>query len=310
MELLEREVPLAALEHLLSQVRATRTGRLALVTGEAGVGKTSLVHAFAARHARVPALFGACEPLFTPRALAPLLDVLLDADADASALSAAQAAADLAKSITQPTIVVLEDLHWADEATLDVISILSRRLSSLSALVVVTYRDDELDRNHPLRVVLGDLSGAERIPVRPFSPEAVARLATSQHLDGGSLHDRTAGNPFFVTEVLAHRESDTPSSVRDAVLARAARLPPDARRLLDAAAISRPRAEVWLLEQLAPGELAAMETCLSSGMLYADGTAVRFRHEIARATIEDALPPDRRVALHRAALDWAGRAGR
>ena len=136
----------------------------------------------------------------------------------------------------------------------------------------------------------------------------MARLAAAHGVDGAGLHARTGGNPFFVTEVLARGGDSTPGSVRDAVLARAARLPAPARRLLEAVAVARPRAEIWLLERIAPDELPELEACLASGMLRAEGDAVAFRHEIARATIEDELPPDRRVALHRAAL--AALAGR
>ena len=129
----------------------------------------------------------------------------------------------------------------------------------------------------------------------------MAQLATPHGIDGSSLHARTGGNPFFVTEVLA-RGSSTPGTVRDAVLARAARLSPPARRLLEAVAVARPRAEIWLLEQITADDLPELEACLASGMLRARGDTVAFRHEIARATIEDELPPDRHVALHRAAL--------
>ena len=300
MELLERDAQLAVLEHLFAQVRTSRTGRLALVTGEAGVGKTALVRAFADRLKDVPVLSGACEPLFTPRALAPFLDVLPGADANTT--SAGPAAAALMAAVTVPSVVVLEDLHWADEATLDALSILGRRMNGFPALVIVTYREHELERDHPLRLVLGEMPDAERVVIGPFSPEAVSRLAERRGMNYAWLHERTGGNPFFVTEVLAHGGEETPSSVRDAVLTRAARLPPAARRLLEAAAVARPRAEVWLLEQIAPAELGVLEACLASGMLQAEGNAVTFRHEMARATIEDELPPDRRLALHRAVL--------
>src|SRR6185369_11094241 len=101
------------------------------------------------------------------------------------------------------------------------------------------------------------------------------------------LHRRTGGNPFYVTEVLAGG-GELPDTVRDAVLARAARLAPDARALLDAAAIVPPRVEPWLLAAMA-GDLAALDATLASGVLRAERDAVAFRHEIARVAIEDAL---------------------
>ncbi|MFC7619444.1 ATP-binding protein [Microlunatus sp. GCM10028923] len=306
MELLERGPQLAALDDLLSAVRTSGVGRLVLVAGEAGVGKTALIDTFTERHPATPVLAGAAAPLFTPRPLGPLLDLLAGLDPDHA--SAAQAVAALAGAVRHTSVVVLEDLHWADEATVDALSMIGRRLATLRALVIITYREHELDRRHPLRLVLGEVTAADRLVLEPLSATAVARLATDGGVTATGLYERTAGNPFYVTELLAHGGSETPGSVRDAVLARAGRLPTAARRLLEAAAVARPRAEVWLLQRIAPEELASLETCLASGMLRAEGDAVAFRHEIARATIEDDLPPDRRVALHRAALEaLAGR---
>jgi predicted ATPase len=151
------------------------------------------------------------------------------------------------------TIVVFEDVHWADEATLDVLGLLGRRIESFPALLVATYRD-ELDRAHPLRVVLGDLRGGDvrRLRLLPLSPSAVATLAARQDVDAEQLYRQTAGNPFFVTEVLATGGQEMPESVRDAVLARASRLSAAARTVLDAVAIAPPQCELWLLEALAP----------------------------------------------------------
>lgn len=280
VELLEREAQLTVLDALLSEVRSTGAGRLVLLAGEAGVGKTALVNTFAERHPLVPMLVGASAPLFTPRPLGPLLDMLPAIDPDHT--SAGNAVAVLAAAVRGPSMVVLEDLHWADEATLDALSIVGRRLATLRALVIATDREHELDRNHPLRLVLGEITDAERLVLEPLSAEAVTHLAADRGVEAAGLYERTAGNPFYLTELLAHGGGETPGSVRDAVLARAGRLPGRARRLLEAAAVVRPRAEVWLLQRIAPNELGALETCLTSGMLRADGDAVAFRHEIAR----------------------------
>src|SRR5262249_25509800 len=137
----------------------------------------------------------------------------------------------------QPAIVVLEDLHWADEATLDLFRLLGRRIETFDALVVATYRDDELDRRHPLRIVVGELAttaGIRRIELPALTHAAVAELAAPIGVDADELYEKTGGNPFFVTEVLATGMHDVPPTVRDAVLARAARLGPDARGLLEA----------------------------------------------------------------------------
>ncbi len=200
---------------------------------------------------------------------------------------------------------MLEDLHWADEATLDVVRLLARRIETLPALVLATFRDDELDRSHPLRIVVGELpagGAVGRLAIARLSAGAVAALAAAQGVDAAELHRRTGGNPFFVTEVLAAGGPQVPDTVRDAVLARAARLGGGARSVLEAVAIVPQRAELWLLAAVAGENLGELEACVASGMLHAHGDAVAFRHEIARIAIEDTLPPDRRLHLHRAAL--------
>ena len=196
---------------------------------------------------------------------------------------------------------MLEDLHWADEATLDMLRLLGRRVSTVPALVLGTHRD--VGAADPLRVALGELPAraVRRIPLNTLSPGAVAALAGPHGVDADALFARTAGNPFYVTEALAAGGA-LPDSVRDAVLARAARLGEQARRLLDAVAIAPPKAEMWLLEAIAREELGELEPCIAAGMLRAEGDAVAFRHEIARVAVEEAMTPDRRIALNRAAL--------
>jgi len=185
-----------------------------------------------------------------------------------------------------------------------VVRLLGRKVEGVPALVLVSYRD-ELDRVHPLRVLAGELSTSQavrRLRVDPLSPEAVARLAEPHGVDAVALYRNTGGNPFFVTEVLAAADAEIPNTVRDAVLARAARLSPEARDLLDAVASVPPRGEAWLLEALAPEATDRVEECLASGMLSSGPEGVVFRHELARLAIEESLPSDRRVTLHRKAL--------
>jgi DNA-binding CsgD family transcriptional regulator/tetratricopeptide (TPR) repeat protein len=309
--LLERSEQLEALDGHLGAVAAHGRGRLVLIGGEAGIGKSALVRAFTESTRRNRVLRGACDALFTPRPLGPFVDIADEVGGELGAVVAQGAApgvlvAALGRSLRgkPPDIVALEDLHWADEATLDVLRLLGRRIESLPALVLATYRDDEIDRAHPLRIVLGELpsGSAHRIALAPLSAQAVAELAGSIGVDRDELHRRTAGNPFFVTEVLAAADADIPATVRDAVLARAARLDDGARALLDAVAIVPLRAEVWLLAALAGGELDDLDACVASGMLRAERDAVSFRHEIARVAVEEALSPHRRMTLHRKAL--------
>ena len=104
--------------------------------------------------------------------------------------------------------------------------------------MIATYRDDEIGSQHALRLVLGDVESARRIALPPLTEDGVRALAEGSDVDAHELFRQTGGNPFFVTEVLAAGGTGVPSSVRDAVLARAARLDPSARRILDAAAVA------------------------------------------------------------------------
>ncbi|HEX2703121.1 MAG TPA: hypothetical protein VHM72_06790, partial [Solirubrobacteraceae bacterium] len=204
-----------------------------------------------------------------------------------------------------PTIFVLEDVHWADEATLDVLRLLARRVATVPALILASYRDDELDRGHPLRVVLGELASSQtvvRVKLAALSRAAVARLAERDGVDADELYRKTAGNPFFVVEALAAHAQEVPETVRDAVLARAARLRAAARGLLDAVAVAPPQTELWLLEALAGEALEGLDECLGQGMLTSVPGAVAFRHELARRAVEESVAPGRKVELHRKAL--------
>ncbi len=312
-ELLERSSELSSLAGWLEAV-ANSSGRLVLVRGEAGIGKTTLLREFCERNrdaARI--LWGACEPLATPPPLGPFFEV---AEATGGELEELVSGAARPHEVTaalirelagrRATVLVLDDLHWADEATLDVLRLLARKVESVPALVLASFRDDELDRTHPLALVLGELTSARsvsRLSVPLLSRDAVRRLAAPHQIDPEELYRQTNGNPFFVSEALAAGIDTVPSTVRDAVLARMARLSEPARRLLEAVAVAAPQVEVWLLEALAPSELDRLEECLASGMVLPAERGVAFRHELARLAVEEALAPNRRVALNRRATE-------
>ncbi|HEY2604304.1 MAG TPA: AAA family ATPase [Thermoleophilaceae bacterium] len=310
--LLERSDQLAALAGALTVI-ANGRGRMVLVGGEAGVGKTALLREFC--DGQPPTLrtaWGACDALFTPRPLGPFFEIAEVAGGRLEELVAGGAkphevtSALLAEFGTRAgALLVLEDLHWADEATLDVVRLLGRRVESAPVLVLVSHRDDELDRSHPLRLLLGELatnSAVERLTIEPLSPAAVAQLAEPRGVDADDLFRRTGGNAFFVTEALAADTADIPPTVRDAVLARAARLDRGARALLEAVAVAPPQADLWLLEALAEESFQRLEDCLVSGMLAPTAGGVAFRHELARLAVEESLTPDRALNLHRTAL--------
>ncbi len=316
MILLERDLHLKALRSALNE--AGDEGRVALVYGEAGIGKTSLVEHFVKEQEKSwRILRGACDSLFTPRPLGPLYDIapqisspkgaqgnlpaLLDSESNRQAIFSAC----LNELKERSTILVIEDVHWADEATLDLLKYLSRRIRQTTSLMILTYRDDEIGVDHPLRLLLGDLASSHalhRIPVSSLTNEAVRELAKNKDVDPLALHRLTNGNPFFVTEVLAV-ESRIPETVRDAVLARAARLSLSARAVLEAAAVIGSRVETWLLSNIVGAESANVEECIAHGMLQAQGDYYAFRHELARHTILESISPQRKIALHHLTLN-------
>lgn len=311
--LVERERELAALEAAFEKASAGR-GRVALVTAEAGGGKTSLINRFCVgRVGSIRVLRGACDALFTPRPLGPIQDFAGEVGPELAEKLRGEAipyqvAAALIDELGggEPTVVVVEDLHWADEATLDVLRLVARRIATTPVLIVLSYRDEALDARHPVRVMLGEVTSGlalTRVPLAPLSLEAVAQLAEPYGVDAGELYRVTAGNPFFVTEVCASGTGGIPATVRDSVYARSARLSSGARTLLDAVAIVPPHAELWLLETLAGAYMTALEECLNSGMLIeAAADSVAFRHELARLAIEESIETRRRLSLHRTAL--------
>jgi DNA-binding CsgD family transcriptional regulator len=308
VELLERAQALGALGEAFAAAREGE-GRLALVSGEAGAGKTVLLNRFLGDAGARRVLWGTCERLFTPRALGPFLDIAPELEAASPHAVVGAVTAQLRAS--GPAIVVLEDLHWADEATLDALRLLVRRLPGLPALVAASYRDDE--PAPALRLVLGDLAGAPgivRVGVPPLTRAAVAELCAPVGADADAVHAGTGGNPFYVTEVLAAGGDGVPVSVRDAVLTRAAALSAPGRALLEAVAVVPSRTELWLLEAVADGDLGPLDECLARGMLREADGHVAFRHELARQAVEEETPPGRRIALHRAVLAaLAARAG-
>ena len=310
--LLEREDALAQLHEAFAATAAGR-GRFVLVGGEAGVGKTSLVRRFCEELPDGTAVFwGGCDPLMTPRPLGPFLEIAERArGAIDGVLDPWSAAHDVAAGLLelcddrQTLVVVVEDAHWADEGTLDVLRLLGRRNATTRCLALVTYRDDQLGRAHPLRIALGDLATAasvERLSVRPLSRDGVARLAGGGDVDVDTVWRLTSGNPFYVTELLAHGAHEVPGSVRDVVLARLAQLGPQATVVVEAAAIAPPSLDAALLLAVCGEAIDAVDECIASGVLHTDGDGVAFRHELSRAAVEESLSPARRLALHRSLL--------
>jgi DNA-binding CsgD family transcriptional regulator len=312
MRLIERESQLAAL-HQYADEAGRGQGRLVLISGEAGVGKSVLLEEFAQDLEDGRWLWAGCDGLFTPAALGPLLDIANQIDGELLRLCRVEAKRDqLYGALLQQlsdmrtlTVIGIEDVHWADEATLDLLSYLGRRIQHLRVLLLVAYRDDALVANDPLRLTLGALASqraTRRLTLGALSTAGVATLARGSGIDAAELHRLTAGNPFFVTEVLQAGSDALPVSVRDAVLARTRRLSAPAREALEVAALVGSRMRSGLLVSLVDDPIV-IDELISHNLLIKDGDDLRFRHEIARVAIDAAVPPYRKAAIHSKIID-------
>ncbi|HEX2306976.1 MAG TPA: AAA family ATPase [Jatrophihabitantaceae bacterium] len=296
--LVERDDVLAALRELADDA-ATGAGRLVFVGGEAGVGKTTLAGALTVEAPAGTAVRqGACDSLSTAEALGPLLDAapeIADALGDESTLSRPRVFRRIQDVLCQsPTLLVLDDVHWADEATLDLLRFVGRRIDRWPLMIVATFRADEVGPAHPLTVVMGDLvtvPGVVRMQLPPLTLDGVRRLVdeAGSQIDPAHLHARTGGNPFYVTEVLATASEDVPVTVRDAVMARNSRLSGPARSVLGAAAVLAQRVDVDFVLDVSGQSVEGVDECVAHGVLVVDGSTVGFRHELARLAVASTL---------------------
>ncbi len=298
---------------LLDAVAAARAGRgsVVLVSGEAGIGKSSLVHEFLGRLDRdVRTLVGACDDLRARRALGPLRDAArgtrgpLERAVTAGGAEDVFTAAVTELGLPPVTVLVLEDVHWVDDATLDVLRHLARRISGPTGILVLTYRPGEIDPGHPLRALLGELGGVtvHRVRPPPLSERAVAAIARGSAWDGPQLHRLTGGNPFFVSEARATPMDTVPRTVSDAVLTRLGRLTPACRAALEQLAVVPTVVGFELAQALLAGSLEVLDEAERAGMLLVRADGLAFRHELARRAVEARLPRIRRRLLNRAVV--------
>ena len=315
---MEREAELSV---LAGAVRAAvgRHGSVALVMGEAGIGKSSLVEAL---RSHLPAegrmLVGYCDDLATPRTLGPFRDLVGSVGTELSravtdgsdrdrVLAALRAELDRAE---HPTVLVIEDVHWADDATLDALRYLIRRIADVSAVLVLTYRDDELHREHPLHGLLGQASRSDHVrhlPLRRLSQQAVQELSAGSSVDADELFALTSGNPFFVQELLASAQGErVPPTIADAVLARVRSLDLPVQDVLEQLAVVPSALDRWLVDALVPdtgpGWVAALTAAEQRGLLTVSTSRISFRHELTRRAIAGLLPAARLMALNQRVL--------
>jgi DNA-binding CsgD family transcriptional regulator len=312
--ILEREQELAALA-AASREAAAGTGSVALVSGEAGIGKSSLVEALPSvlpPDGRL--LVGYCDDLATRRTLGPFRDLVGSVGTELA--RAVREGGDRNRLLDalrtelswagHPTVLVVEDVHWADEATLDVLRYLVRRVAGLPAVLLLTYRDDEIDREHPLRHLLGLISRTERVrrlPLARLSPEAVRQLSAASALDSRHVYAVTSGNPFFVTEVIAAGDAThAPPTIVDAVLARTRTVDLATQEALEQLAVIPSTLDRWLVDRVVPGGVPALATAERHGLVTVAPDRVTFRHELIRRAIAGSLPAARRIELNQRVL--------
>lgn len=329
--LLEREGELAILVELLNQVDSSG-GKVVLIRGEAGIGKSSLVNEFANSHAAEAHIhLGACDDLLIQQPLSPFWDMarseasLMESISRGNRPGVLQAVMDLLSRSLRPTVMVIEDTHWADEATLDVIKYLGRRIVRTKGLLLVTYRSGEVDYDHPLRNVFGELhpQSVERIELRGLTLGSVASMLSDSELDPMEVMAATNGNPFLVTEMASTDDSVVPSSLRDSVMARLQKLSPGAVALLRALSVIPepiPRLDAVRLVGSADSHLDESErrgflNLLKAGQadprlvldrgkgLGDDVPVVGFRHDLIRRAVEATLTHNERLDIHRMILE-------
>lgn len=314
--LVEREQHLRTLDGLLDRARGG-AGGVVVLRGEPGIGKSAILRAFLADGAaRADIALGYCDGVATPRPLSPLYDM-----APALGPNFAERLRDhrrdalqdwLMERLSSSTVVLaIEDVQWADEATIDLLRLLARRLPETRSLIAVTYRDEPRAGDGITRL-LGFLTtnGATTvIDVPPLSRAGIAALAGGA-LDARRVHQLTGGNPFFVSEVLAASEDGVvPGSVRDLIQARLVELTDPARRALAAAAILGQRVESWLLAAAAGEDLPGIDEAADLGFVVAGPGGITFRHEITRLAVLEDIPAFQAIALHRSALSALRRGG-
>jgi DNA-binding CsgD family transcriptional regulator len=311
-ELIERSEALASLQDAFQQA-SSGEGRCVFVSGEAGIGKTTLLKAFIRAVKNTCTYYeGTCDALFTPRPLAPLYDILLQMkEALPEIREDNTGRIDLFMHVFQritqhhkTVLIVFEDIHWADEATLDFIKFLSRRITRLRCLFMLTYRDNEIHNSHPLRQLLGQLPAGSftRLQLRPLSRTAVEQLATIKGYNGNEVYSISGGNPFYVQEILANYSPGIPDNIRDSILSVYNRQNATTKQVWELLSALPAGISLTALSNLEKGFTAAIGQCLESGILLLREGQLTFKHELYRITIEGALSPLEKIGLNKKIL--------
>jgi DNA-binding CsgD family transcriptional regulator/tetratricopeptide (TPR) repeat protein len=310
MEFLERERYLAELENLFSKL-PDGNGFVVLVSGEAGIGKTTLVENFTKKiDKRARILWGTCDALFAPRPLGPLYDISAQLKNDLINLlnSHSERSVIFSKFLSNiqesklPNIIIIEDVHWADELTFDLIKYLGRRANKINSILIITYRHDEISSEHPLRFVLGDIPSQNLVKIKlPVLSENMVNVLAEVH-GLKNLFKTTGGNPFLISEMISNKDEGIPSSIKDSILARMSRLSSSARELIEFVSIIPTSAELWLIDKAFPYNSKFLDECYDSGIIYYENNRVLFKHELTRLAVEGSLSLSKKLLFNEKVL--------
>ena len=308
-------VNLVERDRSLATLRATIEGALAgdgagvAVVGESGIGKSTLIaaacQAAAGTRDAGRVLRASCDPLSTPRPLGPFRDLAVDAGYPDTVRRDDLMLSEICERIfeavsAEPTVLVIEDLHWVDAASVDVLRFLARRVSARPLALLVSYRDHEIEPGHSARPLLGDfarLDALSTLRLDTLSVAGVGELLAGTTLDPAVVHAVTGGNPFFVTEVAKDGDRALPTSVRDAVLARTADVTASDFEVLQLVATAPDRLDDRALPAL-DVDLPTLRRLDTTGLLTRGRDGLLFRHELARQAIESTIPPGGAPRLH------------
>jgi len=309
MELVERDGFLTLMQKTFDEVR-TSEGHCILISGEAGIGKTSLVREFSKKNKEDCRIYlGACDALFTPRPLAPIYDIALQIKDDSwvtddRSILFTGIFREL-ENQKKATLIIVEDIHWADEATFDFLKFFIRRITRLHCLLLVTYRDNEIHSSHPLRTVLGQLPPDffTRLQLTPLSSGAVETMAAEKGYKGKDVYSISGGNPFYVNEILASYSTGIPDNIKDSILSVYNRQNEKTKQVWQILSVIPSGLEVKYLEKLEPYFSEAIHDCLDTKILIMTGVLISFKHELYRRTIETSLSPVIRRDINKRMLD-------
>lgn len=313
MDLIEREGFLSSMQKAFNEV-VFGEGHCLLVSGEAGIGKTSVVRAFCKSINNKAKIYqGSCDALFTPRPLGPVLDIIWQLGeanwedafktSDRSAIFS-RFHFELA-NMKDTTVIVIEDIHWADEATLDFIKFFARRINRLHCLLILTFREDEVHTHHLLRTVLGQLQrdSFTRLQLTPLSRAIVGKLSEERGYNGEEVYTISGGNPFYVNEILASYSVGVPENVRDSVLSSFSRLNEQTKRLWEFLSVIPTGFEIRYIEKMDPSYPSIVHNYLDLKILVSRNGLISFKHELYRRTIESSLSPLVRISLNKLILE-------